>query len=229
MNLKHFALLALLTVPFAACGAPPAPTPDFTVSSTPANASLAVGATSTLNVTLDRQHGFDGAVAITLLNPPAGLITSSLTIPAGSSTGNLSLTASNALAFGKLDLKINAVSGDLVRTSSLALTVNATADFGLALTPSNLDIGVGHPGSFNATLTRFNGFVGAVSIAAKQGVPGLDANAITIAAGSSVGLIKVVATEPITTGDYTLTLVATGGSQSVSFAVPVSVVLPQMK
>ena len=221
MKLERLTFLPLLALILAACPAvvpTPAPTPDFAISSAPASISLAQGSSGNLTINLERQNGFADAVAITLTSPPTGLGAASLNIPAGSSTGVLNLTAAAALALGDSTVTINASSGSLLHTSSLALTVTAlpvnnTPDFSFTITPSSLDLSQDGSGSVTVNLTRLNGFGDPVTFSLSNPIAGVSAAVpLTIPSGSNAGSLTILAAPTTALGSSNLTINATSGN-----------------
>jgi uncharacterized delta-60 repeat protein len=77
-----------------------------------------------INLEITPSGGFGDAVEITVQGAPTGLVTTPLTLPAGSTTGRLQVGASAALTLGtKLTLTLAATSGSIVKTASVPAVV----------------------------------------------------------------------------------------------------------
>jgi hypothetical protein len=132
----QFALFFLLTL-LVGCGGgngtsqtpsepslPPPPT--FAVSLSPASIALSQGTTSgNVQVEVDPQNGFSGTVAVTASSLPVGVTISppALSLKAGAS-GTFTLAASNTAGITETSAVITGVSGSLVESSGLQLSVN---------------------------------------------------------------------------------------------------------
>jgi WD40 repeat protein len=69
------------------------PRPDFTVKFDPSSPQVWKGGALPINVTADRQDGFEGAIEVHLENLPSGFSAPSTTIPAGETTTSFALFA----------------------------------------------------------------------------------------------------------------------------------------
>lgn len=101
--------------------------PDFALN-TSGGLSVIQGSSDGLTVTVNRQNGFGSAVDVTLADPPAGITAGPLTIPAGSSSGFLSVAVGAQVALGAIDLTLIGTASGLTRTLKQTLTVVATPD-----------------------------------------------------------------------------------------------------
>jgi hypothetical protein len=102
---------------------PASGSPGFTLTLSPQSLTLERGASGSVSVTLARQGGFSEAVQVTLVDPPAGVSAAPLSIPAGSSSGTLTVSASGTASAGSSNLNVQAEGGSVVRNASLSLTV----------------------------------------------------------------------------------------------------------
>ena len=148
--------------------------PNYALSVTPATLSVEQGSSGNATVNITRTN-FTGAVALTLLNPPAG-ITGTFT-PASSTTNSSALVVAVAgtVAPGNHTLTIQGTgTGPGVKTTTLALTVTAPAAPGYALTvnPTAVSVVQGQSGSVNVAIARTN-FTGAVTLAYVNPVAGI--------------------------------------------------------
>jgi endoglucanase len=100
------------------------PTPDFTLSASPASLTINQGASGTSTITITRTGGFTAGVTLSAsAGLPAG-VTASFNPP--SATGNssvLTLTVPSATPTGSSTVTITGTGGGLTKTTTIALTV----------------------------------------------------------------------------------------------------------
>ena len=100
------------------------PTPDFTLSASPASLTINQGASGTSTITITRTGGFTASVTLSAsAGLPAG-VTASFNPP--SATGNssvLTLTVPSATPTGSSTVTITGTGGGLTKTTTIALTV----------------------------------------------------------------------------------------------------------
>ena len=123
------------------------PTPDFTVSLTPAMSALQAGNGASFTITATPENGFSSTVALSALSLPVG-VTATFTPGSisGAATSSLTLATSASMLPGTYIIPVTATSGSLSHTTNISLTVNAP---GVQFT--DLDIGdPGTAGTFNA-------------------------------------------------------------------------------
>ena len=181
--------------------------PTYALSLTPAALTIEQGGSSNATVNITRTN-FTGAVALTLLNPPAG-ITGTFT-PASSTTNSSALVVAVAgtAATGNHTLTIQGTgTGPGVKTTQLALTVTAPAAPGYALTatPATLSVVQGQAGTVDIAIARTN-FTAAVNLAYENPVTGITG---TLTPSSTTGNTSVFAfnvAANVTPGVHTLNL-----------------------
>ena len=108
-------------------------TPDFTLSVSPAAASVTQGASSTSTITVTPSGGFTGSVSLAASGLPTG-VTATFSPTSTTGTSTLTLTASSTATTGVKTVTITGTSAALSHTSSIALTVNAVVVGGGAQT-----------------------------------------------------------------------------------------------
>jgi hypothetical protein len=152
------------------------PMPDFTLSASPATASLTGGAPGqSVSVTANALNGFSAPVAVALSGLPAGVTAKpgTLTLAAGVAQ-NMTFTADATVAASSATVTLTATSGTLSHSATVALTTTAAplADFSLTVTPASQTLVQGTTGPVLAVLaTPVNGFASPVSV----GITGLPA------------------------------------------------------
>src|SRR5207247_2464592 len=147
--------------------------PDYALSLAPTALTIAQGATGTTTVTITRTN-FTGAVTLSLGNAPTG-VTGGFdpAAPTGTSS-TLTVHVGVAVAPGVYNLTANGTATAGNRSTPLTLTVSATPDYALSLSPAALTIVQGTTGTTTVTITRTN-FTGAVTLSlgsAPSGVTG---------------------------------------------------------
>jgi len=140
------AALALLTVVLAACGGggsstpsgadnpdttgtpPPPPAASFTIALSTQKAVIFQGATATLDATVTRDAGFDGAVDVAVSGLPAGVSAAAVNIAKGATTAHITLQA-DATAPHSLptDAVVQGVSGSMSVQQPVTVTVRGLA------------------------------------------------------------------------------------------------------
>ncbi len=125
-------------------------TPDFSLSASPATASITQGgASGSVMIVAIPVGGFSDSISLSASGLPAGVTATFGTNPA-TNTSTLTLTASTAAVTGSVTVTVTGMSGDLTHTTSVALTVKPA--------PASLTITKTHVGNFtqgqqNATYT----------------------------------------------------------------------------
>ena len=124
----------LLCLALASCGGthsttPPPPTPDFSLSVTPASLTLVAGSPGTaVSVLATAVNSFSGAVNVTIAGLPAGVTANPATLTVAPGTAqNTTLSAALTAAAATATLTFTGASGSLAHAASLALTVQAAA------------------------------------------------------------------------------------------------------
>ena len=100
------------------------PTPDFSMGTSPASATVTQGSSVGDTITITPQNGFTGSVALSASGLPAG-VTATFSPSSTTGTSTLTLTASSTAATGTATVTIKGTSGSLSHTATLNLTVNA--------------------------------------------------------------------------------------------------------
>lgn len=120
--------------------------PDFALNVT-TGLSVIQGSSDGVTINVDRQNGFSGIVDVTLVNPPAGIDTVALQIPAGANSGFLGIGVQAQVPVGTVSLNISGASGGLTRTLIVPLTIVAAPDMTaptlVSSSPVNNATGVG--------------------------------------------------------------------------------------
>jgi len=106
------------------------PTPDFSVSCSPSSLSVPQGGSGASTCTVTSTNSFNSAVSLSCIGQPAGVtctfVPTSVTPPAnGSANSALTVNVSGSAAVGTSSFSVQGVSGALIRSTNLSLTVTA--------------------------------------------------------------------------------------------------------
>lgn len=186
--------------------------PDFALGASPNSRTVAQGGGTSFTATVTAGTGFSGTVSLSVSGVPAGATASfnpASIATSGSST--LSISSSASTAPGSYPLTITATSGALTHTANVTLVISA--DFSMAVTPSNVTVSRGSNANYTVTITPNPGFSGAVSLS----VSGLPRRASASFNPSSINTsgssaLTVSTNHKTPTGTFTLTVTTTSGA-----------------
>jgi uncharacterized membrane protein len=187
---------------------------DFSLSATPSSQTVVAGNSTSYTVSLSRSGGFAGAVALSASGLPAGASASfsPTTLVSNHDSGTMTVQTGSSTAAGSYTLTVTGTNGGISHTATVTLVV-VGPDFSLAASPSLQEISQGESTSYAVTLTRKNGFTGAVSLSV-AGLPS-DATASwtpssTIPSNASTATLSVQTAGTTPTGTFTLTVSGSG-------------------
>jgi hypothetical protein len=194
-----------------ACAAPPSP--DFSLSASPASQSVLQGGSTSYSVTVTPTGGFTGSVTLSVSGLPSGA-TGTFNPNPTTATSTLNVSTAATTPTGSYVLTITGTSGALTRTTTVTLVVQppAAADFSLSPSPASQTVIQGAATSYTINIARTGGFTGAVTFS----ISGLPAGATgtfnpnPATATSSTLNVTTAATTP--TGSYVLTITGTSGA-----------------
>jgi hypothetical protein len=228
--------------------------PGFELAVNEPQVSVPRGGTATVGVSVTRKD-FNGAITLTVVDPPAGLTVRPGTVAAGQAVGVLSLSASATAAFGAVPLRLvgraDGPSGPIEAeaTASIVfakqgiLATNALTQYGLAAAPAlpppvtldapagPIEVAHGSGGSIPIVLKRAKGADAALAVSPLPLPPGLAVPAATLAEKATTGTVAVNAAPEAALGLVTIGLVAKGklpgGERTLSIpAVTLHIVRP---
>lgn len=201
--------------------------PALAIALSPAALSLEQGSSGTSTVTLTRTN-FDGAVALSMDAPPAGITAAFAPASVTGTTSTLTVSVGGSVAAGTYPLVVRASgTGVTDRTAALALTVTAAPNVVLSVQPAVITVQQGASGTATVTLTR-TAFTGAVTLtlaAPPSGVTGIFTPAAPTGVTSTLTLSVGSQVAP---GQYTLTIQGTStlGVRQVSLGLTVTASVP---
>jgi len=146
------------------------PRPDFQLSIAPANPNVPQGGAIPLTVTAIRGDGFDGPIAVTLENLPAGFTASQGTILPGQNSAVVVLRAApNASLAQPAPLIAKGRAGAIVREANPGdalklISLTPPADVQMTSSTKVVEIAPGGTATVTVKITRNNGFAGRVPV-----------------------------------------------------------------
>jgi len=191
--------------------------PTFTVSVPSYGVTLGQGSTSTTQVGVIQQNGFNGSVDLSVSGLPSGV---SATISPNPTTdySMLTLAATSAAPVGSTIVKVTGTSGKISSTTTFPLTIGAPT-FALE-GPQSVNIGQGSSTTAYVYISPEYGFTGAVNLAASGLPSGVTASfSPNPSTGQTVLTLNASATSPL--GAHTVTITATSGkiTQATNFSL----------
>jgi hypothetical protein len=99
------------------------PGPSFTLSPDPSLVLRRGGGSAPLTASIIPTGGFVGPVTLSVPNPPQGIVAGTTTLPAGTTTGQVALTATHGSDYGDRTVTLEAKSGGIVATTTFTLRV----------------------------------------------------------------------------------------------------------
>jgi hypothetical protein len=206
---------------FPGCGG--TVTPDYTLSASPTSVTVVQGGSGSSTITVNPTGGFTGSVTLSASGLPSGVTASFGTNPTtGSSVATF--TASSTATTGTASVTITGTSGTLSHTTSISLTVNATAtpNFSLSASPSSLSVTQGSSGNSTITVTPSGGFTGSVSLSNSALPSGVTASFGTNPT-TSTSVLTFTASSTATTGTSTITITGVSGTLSHTTTISLTV------
>jgi uncharacterized membrane protein len=203
----------------------PAPTGDFSLSASPTGVAITQGDFATTTVAIARTDGFADAVTFTAAGLPAGVGATFTPSSTADDSVTLTLTAAANAAAGSVTVTVTGTGGGLTRTTTVDLTVDATAagDFDLAASPDGFALGQGDSASGQVLVTPLGGFGGTIVFSAGGLPSGVTATfSPPVSTGSAVQVTFTAAPNAVT-GPATVAI--TGTSGTLSHSVPVSLLV----
>ena len=131
----------------------------FTIAANPTTLTIAPGANSTSTVTIVRTN-FTTDVALSLLNPPAGItgtFTPALLTGTTTLTSSLQVNVAGTVQPGSYPITVRGVGGAITQTATITVTVPAAgSNVTFAMQPTTLTIQQGSSGQATLNVTRTN-------------------------------------------------------------------------
>jgi hypothetical protein len=196
--------------------------PDFSISASPATATVAPGNTANSTISVAGLNGYSGTVNLKILSgcPTGTCSLGSSSVPAPGST---TLTVSTTVP-GTYTVTVqgaDSINTSLTHTTTFTVTVVAP-DFSISASPTSFSVTQGHSNTSTITLTSIGGFNSPVALSAGNcpGTCSFSPGSVT-PTGSSVLTVTPSASTP--TGNYTVSVTGTSGGLTHSVMVTVTV------
>lgn len=186
--------------------------PDFTISLTPASASIPAAVNATITVATAAVNGDSATISLQCTQPATGCSFSPSAVGPGASS-TLTVSAS-ALTTGSNTITVSATDGTNTHTSSTVITVAAASDFSLSASPSSASVSAGQSATYTITATPSNGFNAAIAFAC-SGTPSKASCSFSPASVTPSGG-NVTTTMTITTTAASAASVPTGPTASAA-------------
>lgn len=199
-----------------------AKTKDFSVTSQPLSVSVQRGQSASFTITVTPTGGFTGPVALTATGLPAGSTatftpsTVSVTSTAAV-TSTLVVTTSASTPTGSDAFTVTGTSGSTKHALDLTVVVSSSPPaIAVSVTPATVTVAPGSTATYSVSVTRVNGYSGAVTLSTTGTLPaGVQATLTpsTLPASSASGTSTLQVTTSSGTPDGTTTIgVAASGS-----------------
>ena len=193
--------------------------PDFTISASPASATVPRGQSTTYALSLGSVGGFSGAATLSVTGLPTyatGTFSLSSTALPGSST--LTVKTATTTPAGTYTLTIKGTSGTVVHTTTVTITV-VIPDFSVSASPGSATLLTGQTATYAVAVNAVNGFTGNIALT----VTGYPSGATVSMSPTSVaaGGTSTLTVKPAATtlgGTYTLTITGTSSAKVVRTA-----------
>jgi subtilase family serine protease len=199
-------------------------TPTFTLSASAASLSLAPGGSGAGAITINRQNGFQGSVALAASGLPAG-VTASFSPATATTTSTLTFTASASAAAGTSTVTITGTSGSLRGTSAISLTVAAANSYTIAPSPASLSVPQAGSAASTITVTPHGSFSGTVSFSA-AGLPAGVTATFSPAATTHTTTLTLKAAANAALGASTVTVTGTSGTATINTTIAITIAAP---
>jgi regulation of enolase protein 1 (concanavalin A-like superfamily)/uncharacterized membrane protein len=199
------------------------PPPNFSLSASPVNVTVAQGASGTSTITVTPQNGFTGNVNLSASGLPSG-VTASFNPTSTAHSSTLTLAVSGSVATGTFPVTVTGTSGSLNNAASVSLTVVPPPSFTLSASPS-MTIAQGSSGASTISVTGQNGFSDSVSLSA-TGLPNGVTATFTPNSTTTTSSLTLSASSSATLGTATVTITGTAGTLTSTVTINLTVTAP---
>jgi hypothetical protein len=183
---------------------------DFSVSATPSSQTVAPASGTNYTVSVTPSNGFTGNVTFGVSGLPSGTTaTFSPSSVSGSGSSTMTVSTSSLTPAGTYQLTITGTSGTLTHSTQVTLVV---ANFTISASPSSQSVSRGSKTTYTVTITALGPFSATVNFSV-TGLPRHTSASFnpTSVAGSGSSTLTITVNRPAATGNYPLTITATGG------------------
>jgi uncharacterized membrane protein len=205
-------------------------TGTFTIGASPSALTVIQGSSGVSTISTTVSGGFNNAISLSASGVPSGTsagFSPNPILAPGAGTSTLTLTVGTTTAPGTYNIVVTGSGGGLQQSTTIALTVTATANFTIAVSPGSLSVIRGNQGTATITTSISNGFNSAIMLSA-SGLPSgttvsFGANPIP-APGAGTSTMTIAVGSNTRSGTYSLTITGTGGGLQRSTTVSLTVV-----
>ncbi len=207
--------------------------PDFNLSaSTSSSQTIGPGAEARFPFYVYQTGALSNYVSLSVTGLPAGVTAVFAPNPvANTNRSDLTVTTSSSVPAGTYKLTVTGVSGGLIRSSSVDLTIDSSADFSLSAPMMSLSVNQGETGTNAIGTIKQNNFGGAIHLNV-SGLPAgasawFDPNpALASSSSGSGSTLCVTAGKTTPAGTYALEVTGTSGLFSRKTWISLNVVAP---
>jgi len=211
-------------------GSASAPTPNYSLSATPASATVTAGNAAAFTVTSTASNGFASNVTLSATPAISGVTYSFAANPIGpSGSTTLTCTTTTGATPGTYTVTINGTSGSLNRSTTVQLTINApaTPNFTLSATPASSSVTAGGSAAFTLTSTASGGFSSNITLSATPAISGVSYSfSVNPIGPSGSSTLTCTTTAGATLGTHSITISGTGGSLTRTTSVQLTINAP---
>ncbi len=199
--------------------------PDFTITATPALATVTAGASASYDLAFTRSAPGIGSIVLSATGLPAGA--SAVFTPASviGTTAQLEVGTTAATPPGNYTFTITGTAGALVRTTTATLVVETPPELVLSVAPASLTINQGSSAQTTVSMQR-TGAVGVVTLDALSLPTGVSASfspAVTANTTSALTLSVAASAAP---GTYPISIRGVAGAITRTTTLTLTVTVP---
>ena len=200
---------------------------DFSLSASPASASVAQGSNGTSTITSSVSGGFNSAIALSTSGQPAGVTVGfTPTAISGAGTSTMSITVGPTAATGTYTITVTGTSGAELHTATVSLTITPAANpnFTISASPASVTVTRGSSGTSRITTTVSGGFGSSIALSASGQPAGATISfSPPSISGAGVSTMTIIVPRTSSTGNFTITVKGTGGSTTHTTVVSLTV------
>lgn len=202
---------------------------SFTITASPSSLAVAQGNQGTTVITTAVVAGFSSSVALAASGVPSGTTVSfnprSIAAP-GMGSSTVTIAVGSSTAGGTYPITITGTGAGIQKLTTVTVTVTAAPSFSVAVSPTSLSVRRGNQGTSTVTTTVSGGFSNAITLSA-SGIPSgttvsFSPNPIA-APGAGTSVMTITVGSSTLTGNYSITVIGTGGGIQHSSSVNLSV------
>jgi hypothetical protein len=202
--------------------------PDFSLSVTPASATITSGgAGAPISVLASSMNSFSGMVSVSVSGLPTGVTATPATLNlAPGIPQTITLSAAASVTSATPTITFTGTSGGITHSATVALTIQSLfPDFSLSVTPASATITSGGAGAPISVLANsLNSFSGTVSVSVSGLPAGVTATPATLSlAPGTPQTITLSAAASITSATPTITFTGTSGGITHSATVTLTI------